>query len=69
MLVTVALEDRISALTTKDPAKLAVYLGAHQYIVTINGVDHQITEHTVVDFDGRRMTGKELYEIYSNSQS
>ena len=26
MLVTVALEDRISALTTKDPAKLAVYL-------------------------------------------
>lgn len=26
MLVTVALEDRISALTTKDPNKLAVYL-------------------------------------------
>jgi len=26
LLVTVALEDRISALTTKDPAKLAVYL-------------------------------------------
>lgn len=64
-----SLEDRISALTTKDPNKLKVYSGSQQYIVTINGFDHQIKEEDVVGFDGQQLTGKELYALITNSQS
>lgn len=62
-----SLEDRISALTTKDPNKLKVYSGSQQYIVTINGIDHQIKEEDVVEFDGQQLTGKELYALFTNS--
>lgn len=62
-----SLEDYISALTTKDPNKLKVYEGLNQYIVTVNGVDHRITENTIVEFDGKPITGKELYEILQSS--
>ena len=61
-LVTVALEDRISALTTKDPNKLKVYSGYRQFDLTINGVTHRICEEDVVSYDGQQLTGIELYE-------
>jgi hypothetical protein len=62
-------EDRISALTTKDPNKLDVYIGIKQYKVTINGVSHLISEDTMVEYDGNLITGEELYEKLSNSKS
>ena len=63
------MEDRISALTTKDPQKLKVYLGVKQYEVTINGVSHLISEDTMVEYDGNLINGEELYEKLSNSKS
>lgn len=62
-----SLEDRISALTTKDSQKLKVYSGLKQYDVTINGTVHRIQEDTVVSYDGKHMTGEELYTKLSNS--
>lgn len=63
-----SLEDRISALTTKDPNKLKVYSGLKQYDITINGKTHRITEEDVVSYDGVELTGEELYEKLQNSQ-
>ena len=57
-----SLEDRISALTTKDPNKLKVYAGSKQFVVTINGTDHHIKEEDVVSYDGQELTGIQLYE-------
>lgn len=65
--VTVALEDRINTLLTKDPNKLKVYSGFAKYVVTINGIDHTILENTIVSYDGMKMSGKELYEKLQNS--
>lgn len=62
-----SLEDRISALTTRDPMKLKVYAGSKQYDITINGVTHRIREEDVVSYDGVEMTGEELYEKFQNS--
>lgn len=64
--VTVALEDRINTLLTKDPNKLLVYTGFTRYVVNINGSDHTILENTIVEYDGIKMTGKELYEKLQN---
>jgi DNA polymerase I-like protein with 3'-5' exonuclease and polymerase domains len=64
-----SLEDRISALTTKDPNKLAVYIGLKQYDLSINGVTHRISELDVVEYDGKQLIGKELYELLQNSKS
>ena len=61
------MEDRISALTTKDPEKLKVYIGIKQYKVTINGITHLISEDTMVEYDGQILTGEQLYEKLSNS--
>ena len=60
-------EDRINALLTKDPNKLAVYTGYKQYKVTINGITHLISEDTMVEYDGQILTGEQLYEKLSNS--
>lgn len=57
-----SLEDRISALTTKDPNKLRVYAGFKQFEITINGITHRIRDIDVVNFDGEHLTGEELYE-------
>lgn len=63
-----SLEDRISALTTKDPAKLKVYAGSKQFDLTVNGVTHRILEEDVVSYDGQQLTGLELYEKLQSSK-
>ena len=59
-----SLEDRISALTTKDPNKLKVYMGHSVYAVEINGVTHHIRDDDTINFDGKTFTGEEFYEKY-----
>lgn len=66
--VTVALEDRISALTTKDPNKLKIYIGVHQYELSINSVVHQIQGDQVLRYDGQELTGDQLYEKLQDSK-
>ena len=63
-----SLEDKISALTTKDPNKLKVYSGAKQFEITINGVTHRILEDTKIEYDGELLTGEVLYEKLSGSK-
>ena len=60
-----SLEDRISALTTKDPNKLKVYLGHLVYELTINGVIHHIRDDAIINYDGKTYTGTEFYETYN----
>ena len=60
-----ALEDHISALTTKDENKLKVYLGHIVYELTINGVIHHIRDDAIINYDGKTYTGTEFYETYS----
>lgn len=62
-----SLEDKISALTTKDPEKLKIYTGYAVFKVTVNGTCHHIREDAIVSFDGKQYTGKEFYELYKNS--
>ena len=62
-------EDHISALLTKDKNKLKVYAGLKKYKLTLNGVTHIISEDTIVEYDGKLITGDQLYEILQNSQS
>ena len=64
-----SLEDRISALTTKDENKLKVYTGLKGYKLTLNGIAHIISGGTMVEYDGKLITGDQLYEILQNSQS
>ena len=64
-----SLEDHISALVTKDPNKLKVYTGLKKYKLTLNGIAHTISEDTMVEYDGKLITGDQLYEILQNSQS
>ena len=64
-----SLEDHISALVTKDPNKLKVYTGLKEYKLTLNGIAHTISEDTIVEYDGKLITGDQLYEILQNSQS
>ena len=59
-----SLEDRISALTTKDPNKLKVYIGHTVYQLDIGGVIHHIRDDTTVNYDGKSYTGSEFYEAY-----
>lgn len=62
-----SLEDRISALTTKDPNKLKVYMGLIVYSVTIDGVDHHIRDDDTIVYDGKTYTGEEFYNAYTDS--
>ena len=62
-------EDRINALLTKDPNKLKVYRGYKQYQLEINGVIHLISEDTTLEYEGNLLTGEELYEKLSRSQT
>ena len=64
-----SLEDRISALTTKDPNKLKVYSGIKQYELVINGKSQIISEDTIIEYDGKILTGEAFYEIMQNRQS
>ncbi len=62
-----SLEDRISALTTKDPNKLKVYQGHEIYELEIDGAIHHIRDDAIISYDGTTYTGHEFYEKYSNS--
>lgn len=61
-----SLEDRISALTTKDPNKLQVYMGHTVYEINIDGTIHHIRDDDTIEYDGKSYTGKEFYETYSS---
>lgn len=62
-------EDHISALVTKDPNKLKVYLKIKEYKITINEVTQIISGDTIIEYDGRLITGEQLYEMLQNSPS
>lgn len=62
-----SLEDRISALTTKDPNKIKVYTGLHIYELNINGTTHHIREDATINFNGKTYTGEAFYEAYRSS--
>lgn len=61
-----SLEDRISALTTKDPMKLKVYMGHIVYELTINGIVHHIRDDATVIYDGQTYTGEEFYAAFGS---
>jgi DNA polymerase-1 len=50
-----SLEDKISALTSKDPNKIAVYTGHIVYKLSINGIDHHVRDDTTIIYDGKEM--------------
>ena len=59
-----SLEDRISALLTKDPNKLKVYMGHIVYEVMIDGVCHHIRDDDTIVYRGKSYTGEQFYETY-----
>ena len=61
-----SLEDRISALTTKDPQKLKVYMGHIVYELNIDGVIHHIRDDATIVYDGQTYTGEEFYAAFSS---
>ena len=61
-----SLEDRISALTTKDPNKLKVYMGHIVYELTIDGAIHHIRDDATIVYDGQTYTGEEFYAAFSS---
>ena len=60
-----SLEDRISALTSKDPNKLKVYTGHLIFEVNIDGVIHHIRDDDTVVYDGKEYSGQQFYDAYS----
>lgn len=60
-------EDRVSALLTKDTNKLAVYLPNDYFVVTINGKKHFLEKDELIQFKGKSYTAGELYEKCKNS--
>ena len=56
------LEDRIGALTSKDPAKLKVYLGINIYTLEINGCVHHVRGDSTIVHQGQTYTGDQYYE-------
>lgn len=62
-----SLEDRISALTTKDPNKLKVYTGHKVYEVIVNGACHHIRDDAIIEYDGHIYSGEAFYEKFKNS--
>lgn len=61
-----SLEDRISALTTKDPNKLKVYMGHIIYEVCIDGIIHHVRDDAIINFDGKTYTGEEFYDTFGS---
>jgi len=60
---------RISALTTKDPNKLKVYIGHAVYAVDIDGVVHHIRDDDTISYDGKTYTGQQFYDLYGSDSS
>ena len=63
-----SLEDRISALTTRDPNKLAVYQGHIVYEVDIDGTVHHIRDDDTISYDGKTYTGQQFYALATSGQ-
>lgn len=61
-----SLEDRISALTTKDPEKLKVYMGHITYELEIDGVIHHIRDDSTIEYDGKIYTGEQFYAMWNS---
>lgn len=61
-----SLEDRISALTTKDPEKLKVYMGHITYELEIDGVIHHIRDDSTIEYDGKTYTGEQFYAMWNS---
>ena len=61
-----SLEDKISALTTKDPNKLKVYQGHIVYELTIDGVCHHIRDDATIVYDGKTYTGEQFYAAFGS---
>lgn len=61
-----SLEDKTSALTTKDPNKLKVYIGHRIFELTVNGTCHHIRDDAIISYDGKTYTGEEFYEKFSS---
>lgn len=59
-----SLEDYVSALTTKDPNKLKVYMGHEVFELEVDGVVQTIRDDATINFDGKTYTGKEFYDTY-----
>lgn len=64
-----SLEDKISALLTKDKNKLKVYQGEKKFLIELNGESHLILGSTIVEYDGKQISGEQLYELLQNSSS
>ena len=60
-----SLEDRISALTTKDPQKLKVYQGHIVYSVIVDGVTHHVRDDSTITYSGKTYTGEQFYDAFS----
>lgn len=59
-----SLEDKISALTTRDPNKLKVYTGIIIYKLIINNITHYIREDSTITYNNKTYTGIEFYNLY-----
>lgn len=64
-----SLEERVNTILTGDPNKRAVYLGHKKYELVIDGKLHHIYDDMEVSYDGQIMTGEELYELLTNTNS
>ena len=62
-----SLEERVNTIRTKDPNKRAVYLGHKKYEVIIDGVTHHIYDDMQVSYDGKVMTGEQLYDLFTST--
>jgi hypothetical protein len=62
-----SLEDMISALTTKDPNKLLVYIGSIVYGVRVDGALKWINETDRVHYQGSVYTGSEFATMLRTS--
>lgn len=56
-----SLEDYISALTTKDPNKLKVYMGHEVFKITINGQTRIMRDDSLIRYRGATYTVKEFF--------
>lgn len=64
-----SLEDHISALLTKDPEKLKVYIPGINYKVIINGETKYIGSDDTIEYNGVTYTGDSLYQTFKDVSS
>ena len=59
-----SLEDKISAVTTRDPNKLKVYVGHTIYAVDVDGITHHIRDDDTINYEGKTYSGQQFYEAH-----